>query len=753
MSSLLSYAPFRALIYLAYFSCISTCALVITGCSPNHLAALPKQNVAATFDIKVTDPELRNLTNVMSNVELEATGSFKEGHYLLNNTVISIPANTTFKLSLSLPIDNPAVVSTRNAEGYLWTSQSIGVNTVPVPQKILLEKGKVSAEIDLGRTLAAFMFNLLQVAPEGENLHQMVDTIQIKEAKLHLRDNSSLSIDKSKMHVGAESVIVISNLTIDKNFSYGGDCSVYITFDPDCRWIGERVDCTWEGGNSTLALKINKVGNRMVLTKDATVKKNQKIMLSNCNFRFGKLKRSNAHTTTCLIDLDELNWSHEVGVVGSKMHFLGNMNFVNTQLRIKTDVHETLANFPGKVPAILGVDIKSSGRETHFATTGPASAQEGRITVSKKDSNLVLHLGQTVLGPVDFDKLGSLHFRLEKGTAAFKQLDWSGKTSSFNLVAAGTSVLTVPDDMMIDKYGAGKTHLNMPLSLRLGSGKLKTPGGSLDLNDLNGDVLIDVGETIQLSSDLDFKLPKCPMLEGYDADVKVRGLQLTLANGMSNILLKNCTVVIPQTALYQTIVARVPKDLQFNMDKSLQKEKKWRYKNAMATHADVTNLKIEKIITKKANSLSFDASADAVVTGTIEKGSLAAMFGEGKTAHWTEKPWEIQGHVRGSGIANYKFNSSDKKNDLSYDIAMTLLVPEDVTLDWSKVAFGFLEKVERRKILKTLSGLEVPLKYSGSMDLFRNSKSVALRGLTINSVTVQPTGQDTKITFAAKTQL
>lgn len=727
-----------------------TCLLGLSGCA--LIPAKQVHTLPANFSIKVTDPDLRDLTNIMTHIELEASGTFMEGTYQLGKAEITLPAKTNFKLVLSLPTTNPAVLSTKDAEGFLWTSQPITINGVPVPQKILLTQQRVSGEIDLGRSLGAWVFNVLQMETDGDDFKKIVDQVKVEQAKLYLRKGSEMALAGKKLQVGPDSTVTIRDLFIDKKFEYEGDCFISTNFGRGCKWLGEKVDCTFEGGGAALTLKINKVGKRLILTKKSGSEK-QKMTMTSCNFRFGKNKRSSTSSAVCYVNVKELKWQHDAGQRGANLHFVGNMNFNRTNLNLKTDIHQTLAYFPQTVPGLLKVDINKNVRETHFNTTGNAIASSGRISVAKKSSKLVLHLGRTVLGPVDYDRHGALHFKLNNGIAQFKQLEWTGKKNKFTLVAAGDSILTVPDDMLIDKSaGAKTTNLDLPLTLKMGSARLRGARETIALTDLNGKFMVNVGKNIRLLSDLDFQLPRCSLFEGYDADISVRGLELTMVNGSSKLHLKNCTVMIPEASISETITKKVPSSFSFDMNKTLMEQERWRYRNAVATHAQVENLQINEIIARPDNTLVFSAQGDVKVDGTVEKGGIKAMFGTGGD-NWEIKPWSISGHVSGTGTARYSFEKQKNKTAIKYDLAMKLPVPEDVEVDWSQVADGVFEHVEKKAIFRKLQNVEVPISKSGYVRLFKDGTNAMMRDLDITAIEVKPSGKGTRISFAARSTM
>ncbi|HNB24671.1 MAG TPA: hypothetical protein PKZ32_19785, partial [Candidatus Melainabacteria bacterium] len=138
---------------------VLTLTLLLAGCNSLH----PRQEISVNYDVEVTDPSVKRLTEVTSNIRLVATGVFTPGTYTIGKTPVSIPPNTSFELKLAMPVTNPKVISAKDATGTFSVSRPISVMAVPVPLTISLYKGTVSGEMDLVRGMAAFFVNLLQV--------------------------------------------------------------------------------------------------------------------------------------------------------------------------------------------------------------------------------------------------------------------------------------------------------------------------------------------------------------------------------------------------------------------------------------------------------------------------------------------------------------------------------------------------------------------------------------------------------------
>lgn len=720
----------------------------LTACSKT--TGVQKQTISAAMSVPVNDPVIRRLTDATSSIDIVADGEFNPGNYHVNNMLVTIAPNTRFNLKLSLPIKDPAAISTKLATGSFTCSENLTINTIPVPKSIELTKGNVSAEVDLVHSMTAFLVSLLQASGESNDLRAMIESVRIEKATLALRPGSTLKFGTRDIAIGPDSNVVFSEVIVDHSLDYRGLCTLNLHFAKGCRWVGEKVSCEFEGGTAHLQMVATKVDDRLTLTTDKDRTASQKVVIEPCNFKFGKNKRSNALSKSVNINVKDLTWKHRQGDSFSNLHILGLMNLANTYLDLKTDSHETRALFPDTVDARLEITEDKEGKTTHFATTESATAKEGQITIAKKASRLELMLGQTTIGPVSFDKSGALQFVLENGIAKLKSLEWHGNKSNFVLTTAGSSTLSLPEGMLVEKgEGAGHTHLALPITIRLGAATIKGPGGQVKLANLAGDLTVDVDKEVQITSKLDFSIPDSKFFGGQQADVKVRGLDFSVINGKTGIHLRNCTVMLPDQVLVDSITKHIPDSFQFDLNKTLSENKKWRYRNAVASTVSVKNFKVTQMDPLPPNILKFSAEGDVDVNGTIEKTGIVG--GGGDSSKWEEKPWSLAGHAAGEGHVKYSFKPSGHglKSQLVYELDLSVPLSNDIKLDWSQVAGGLLKFAERKIIVGHLRKITVPIKYQGQMELFAKTDTIS-SNFNVTKLAVKSVRNDMQVDFAAE---
>lgn len=742
----------RPHLHNAIFILVLLCTLSLCGCTGKQ-AGSTQQEIDINYQVKIEDPDIKRLTTVTQGVDIAASGNFSAGTYMVKNSLVSIPPNTKFQLKLRLPIDNPDVISTANATGTLSTNNQISFNTIPIPKVIDLNKGTVSGDVDLARSIGAFFINLIQVGSLSGDMKAMINSIKIEKLALELRPGSTMYLGKKSLNIGPNSRVQLVNAEFDSALNYVGTCKVDINFAKGCKWIGEKVDCEFDGGKMQSQFRAQKFPNRLALTlpESVTAEENKPVVLENCTMRFGKDKRSNAVAKTCVGIVKEFSWQQVKGEDHPTLHLVSTMDMTGTNLHLKTDIHQTIGYFPGRVPGKLVANIKKEGRETDFETTGNAHAQTGKIIIEKKNTKLVLSLENVTVGPAVYAKEGALKFSLEGGVANIRELDWQAKTSQFCLKCGSGSTLTLPAEMLLEKTDpASGTALNLPLKLKLGTATLKTGSRSIDLANLDGVILIDVGKEIQLKSDLSFGLQKLTVLDGYDAKVSAKGLDLTVLDGKTNVILKHCAILVPDQPLKDAIKKRIPSTVEFKLHKVIKEDKTWRYQNAVAENVKITNLVVEDMRAKGSSALAFTASGDVYLDGTVDKSGIMFNKNEFKT-----KPWNLSGHVTGDGVVTYKFakkkGDSGDDDQLHYEMSMDIKMPDDMKLDWSEVAGGLLKMAEKKVILGRLKKIDIPFKHEGDINIIEKETS-AWKNLSISQVAINdaPNG-GTQIEFQAET--
>jgi len=735
---------------------IALTCLSLTACSVDNLIGsvkqLPqKQTVAAEVALPVKQPDLKNLLSVSSKIKIVASGSFKPGSYWSNGKQLSFSPDTNFEVDVEMPVESADSISTRSATGFLRTSKEFSVNALPVPKEIQLKEGKASGEVEFGKWLGAFFVNLLQLASNDGGLRDTIANMQIKSARLELKPGARLCFGEKSVIVGQDSTITLSDVAIDKDLNYKGDLVFDLNFEKGCDWLGKKVDVRFNGGYAKLYLIAEGRGKGLKLglnTNHPLIIDNRHmdIRLEDCRFNFGHNKQSVSLSRTAEIDIKELTWERRE-LKEPTLFLKSVMNLTDTACDISTGNHQSKLTLPGILHTILNIDTTGSESITHFETEGSAVAKAIAVTINKAHSNLLLLLEDGLLGPVNFDKFGTLDFSLKEGKAHLKSFEWQSGDNSFALYAEGNSTLSVPSEMLLQKKNKStKTSMSLPIDIAVGTANFKLGDTVTQLEDLKGRLRIDVEGEIEMESDLDFNIKHSTLFKNDEADVRVRGLDLKIGDKSSNLNLKNCQVLVTNKALAAAIQTETPSQFDLKLNKVLVENKHWRYRNAIGKEVKVENLKLLDMKARGPGVLDFKASADAVLLGSVEKCGL--FIGKDK---WQTKPWKLAGHLEGSGSVKYQFSKeAGKLSQLDYQLSLQLPLPEDMELDWSEVGAGLLKSTEKHVILSHLRQITVPVSHKGTIDLFADQK---WKNLKIVKLEVKPSETGAEVVFSASSKL
>lgn len=723
--------------------------VMASGCS--QIVPPKRQVIPAVVKMKITDPVLLDLAKATESVELVASGEFAPGNYDIKGIPLKVNEGTTFSLRLKTPIKNPNYLSAEDADGRLSTSQPLIIKGFSVPQAIELKDGKAIGDVDILKTVANFMLNVLEeqltINSENEDVRHLIGRMQVQKAVMRMRPNSFYEVGHKRLHFAEGSVVQLSDIAIDKDLNYQGTCDLHLKFLKDSEWIGERTDVLFNGGTGDLRLDARRINDVLTLTM---LDKHQRVTLDDCTFKWGKNKRSSAHAKHCVLSLGELTWRKTHKSAKPELHLVSKMDLRNTHVIVKTDTQTTDAQFPDTVPAVLKVDVVTPARETQFATLKTQTASVGTVEIHRPNTNLKIYLRNAAIGPIALDKFGELQFSLARGSAELDRLDWSTSKQSFTLETNGASTLTLPQGMELYSSGhPGGARLTLPISVKLGSATLKGKDDSLRLSNLKGNLVVTVDPDVSITSNLDLSIADSTMLGKHRVDVKARGLDLESSKGHALAHIKSCSVDLSEQALEEAITDEVPTSKTWTINKTFP-QSKWRYKNATIKTATVNNLHIDHMEHSGTNTIKFTASGDVSIDCSVEKGGLIAALKGKESKHYEVKPWSAKGHCKGEGTVKYKLipGSSLATSKLAYQLEMKLPVPDDVEVDWSQVTSGLLEAAEHGIIVKELKKLTVPININTKVAL-ADAKDQQWKGIALSKLVVTPSNRGAMISFSA----
>ncbi len=682
------------------------CLILVGGCAD---ITPQKQTVKADIRIKVEDPVVRRITEVTDRFDLQASGKFKGGSFMVHDKTLKFEPDTTFTLKLTLPIDDPKVISTKYATGELVTSQPISVNGIPAPEKLILKKGTVTGDVDIVRTIGIFIFNVLEyqnVSDEGgSDWKKAFAQLTINKSSLVMRPNSTMELGKQHIHIGKDSTLTFKDLIVDSDFNYAGQCIVDVNFADQNTYRGTKIDLDFNGGSMQINFNAKRQNGVVTLTAPD---KQKPIRLTDCIYRFGREKKSNAHAEVVLLNEKRFVWQKTEGTDKPAIHFSADMMLQKTILHILNTKLNLLANFPASVPAKLDIDRKEDGlMETNFNTLNLVPAANADITMHRQNEDVSVKLSDALVGPISIAKFGDLQLSLANGNAKLRQISWGTDAHGFTLNTSSGSTLSITKGMSMDlvKDQDGIT-CTLPMTLKLGQAKLLSSAMKLGLANLMGNMVLKIDKGVDLDGKINFTVANSNLFGSNKTDVAVNGLSVDSKNGNSRAQLRNCSIVIPMAALKEQIEEHLPDDKVFPINKTMLAERKWRYRNGFVESITLHNPQLDKIEMTSPGVAKFTASGDADAKGTIEKGGILSVI-KGP-AKWEKRPWSASAHLVGTGVVNYKIlaNDSLSNSELDYSASLDLPLPDDIDLDWSQVNDGLLEKAERNAVVKSIQKLK-----------------------------------------------
>jgi hypothetical protein len=724
-------------------------ATSITACEK---AVVPptRAGINVTFDVKVTDPDLQRLAAATDHIELVARGQFAPGTYEINHRQIKFEPDTAFILKLALPITDATVIHSADATGSLYTSRPFSAQGIELPQTIDLAKGKVSGDVDIVRTLGAFFVSFLQKTPQINDVRQIIESIHVDNATMRLRQDSVLEMDKQRLHVGDGSYVTLQDLSVDSDLNYNGVCKIKIKFLDGCSLHTDTSSCAFDGGKAEFELAATKINDRMNFSLKPGKRRAAHIELGRSRFSFGKNLQSSASAEACEMMPETISAQFIVGAKRPHLHMVSAMELKHPSVDWKTDVQITKFAFKGSVPATLQIDQDEGGIVCGFATTDTMEAESGQIVISKRNSTLTVLLTNASIGPTSLDKSGALAFSLEHGSARLKQLEWAGKKGKFSLVTDRAAAIDIPDGLQAGRQAIGApARFRMPVDIRLGTASLKGSSGTTELTNIDGKLLIDVDKEVELTGDMDFRLPDSHALDGETIDVAAHGLRLAIANGVSIFHLDKCSVVIPQGAVQRAINRKLPDTMTIKLNKLVMPQETWRYRNGVVKTATIKGLELKHMQPKK-DELSFTATGDIEIDGTVDQQQKKLLAKDTNGGDWQPRDWQLFGHFDDEGSVGYKFIKQEgtrNQHQISYDLNMNFPVPSDTHLDWSKVANGIMGYVERQVIVRHLRKMTVPIHYGGTVAIFPDN-SIG-RGFKVSHLVAKHIGGNTQLDFVA----
>jgi len=739
------------------------CGIFFSACT---VETKKVESINANMVVPVSDPVFRKLTNATKFVELQAEGEFRAGAYAVRNTEVHVEPNTTFRLELNLPIDNPQSINIANATGKLVTSKALSAKGIALPQTIILQNGKVSGELDFVRIMSSFLFNMLQFQnvtdAGGGQMRKIISKVTISRAHIELRPDSFIVAGKHKLHVGKDSYVELKNLAVDKNLDYKGDCQIAINFAKNCEFIGEKASAIFNGGNAIDTVRVERRNN--IVSLALLPNSNPKIKLHDCLYQFGKNKDATAHCNNSEIILTKFAYSdNQTDDKKASYEATAQMLISQTQLAMRYPTYHLDAYFPETEPATVQLYSNDKSHSLEFRTQ-QVLAERGNILLIRPNSRIDISLSHTNLGEIVFAKTGELGFSLSDSSAGFNSLKWYSANKCFRLDASPGSTLTISKGTslaMFKEHPGAKMTAIIPLSIKMGKANITTAAANkIELDSVNGQMVINVADEVQLQGTADFAITYSKLLGDSNTNVKVRGLELSSKSGKPELSLKSCTLTVPRDALKSRILALLPQEKTFDLHQEILKERTWRYDHGFITRLKVSAPKVSAFKFCGTNTASFTIAAEVEIDGTVEKSGILSILKK-DPKHWETRDWSASAPCTGSGQVSYKLlgNKTLADSTIDYEIKMKLPIPDNIDVDWSGVSHGLVRKAEQSAICKYLKKC-TPFNGSRFFRLDRQGEfklsekaDPRMQAVRISKFQTEPTASGIAITFVGEAAL
>jgi len=730
-----------------------TSVVFLGGCAKKTITGqLSSTNIGWT----VHDPVLSKFTHICKNVELKAEGEFKKGSANFHGFQIGAQDGTKFSLSLNIPINNPERINFGTATGALTVSKPLSINGIPLPQKVVLEPGKASADVDLLGGMSEFLLNIItsKAAEQTDSAtHSIIQSVTIKSTLLDLTPGSTLDLGKLHLAIGPNSKVTLTDLKVDSDLNYNGNVQAALNFADGCAYIGQKKEFKFNGGKANLLLRAVKSAGNYTFNLEA-----QKSLadLTDCTYAFGIYKQCMAKAAHGVLQVDNFKWQETEGTT-PQLTTKSTMRIEKSNLLIKNarKTFTLIADFSAPIPANLEVNVNDGVIGTNWWTTTTNRADRCLIDIDPKTSTTSLILGRTEVGPVSLSKEGDLDFSFDKGVSQLQKLKWSNGKKSFEISCAAGSTISIPPNMSMSLLKDQDSSVTkLPLNLKVGKATVSGAKSDIELSNVKGNVLLVVDNGTSLKGGLDFSLVNCDLLGEHQVDVHTDGLNFASDKKGGRINLNSCKMIVTDKTMSAIINEQMPTESSYDIDKCLLEQQKWRYRNAVLKNVKISHTQVNQLKASAPGEERFTVTGDVAVQGTIEKGGLLAVLKKEKS-NWELKPWSATGKIEGEGILKYQIKPQDPftKSHIDYLLSIDLKPAKEVDLDWSKVSDGILSKAENSIITKFISSYDPKAMLKKSTYKFFKTETKKLSNVSISNVVTAPTKDGLSIAFSAQLRM
>ena len=736
----------------------------LTGC-----ASCTRTTIPADATIHITDPTFQRLSAVTSKIDVKASGTLREGRYSFRNVPMVVPADTSFTLTLSLPVQNDTTIAVGAATGQLTLSRSISIASVPAPQSVEIKSGKATIDVDFGRTLAAFLIDLFQKKEsqlKGAKVQDILNTLQVDQASFRLRPDTALNLKTFKATIGENSTIAFANLKCDEHFNYNGDCAMTINLkslamlsQEDTTTDEKRLQLTASATKLAMKFGLKRQADALTLTwKDESSSTKSVVSLADflCGARNGTI-----FGARCDLQIDSCLLTKRIDEEPVDIEMTGILELTDGALISKSPQRRIRATLPGSTTVNVAVNRNQNHSSLLVSSKQGIRATDLEWQIHTKDATVLLNLISADTSAFTLSSGKGLSVSLKQGNLVPSKLIWQsqGRSITANL---RNSAMVLPKDVHFDINGSDVQTQDLKLSLKAPRIELRSGGQRMELRNLQGDVnLKTANDQIDLTSKLSVMLKNSADRGLPNVPLQIETVQLTATKSAIKASLENCKLSIATTNLAQVIRNSLPERKSFAVNKPVLQNRRWRYRNLNLSDVTLTHPSLSKLDFHKNNLIDVEGGADVSASGTVERFQLGLNPSDEGQRGWKEHPWSAKGHVAGGGQVTFRIIPADSlaETKLGYNLNLKMKVPEDLTVDWSQVAGDIPAKAEQAalgavvKHAALFSAEEgIPIISSGTMPLFKNGDA-RLKKLKVSTFKTNVNNGTLTILFSAQTNL
>lgn len=749
---------------LSLFVLHLTCA-GLTGC-----ASCTRTTIPADVTIHITDPTFQRLSAVTSKIDVKASGTLREGRYSFRNVPLVVPADTSFTLTLSLPVQNDTTIAVGAATGQLTLSRSISIASVPAPQSVEIKSGQATIDVDFGRTLAAFLIDLFQKKEsqlKGAKVQDILNTLQVDQASFRLRPDTALNLKTFKATIGENSTIAFANLKCDEHFNYNGDCAMTINLkslamlsQEDATTDEKRLQLTASATKLAMNFGLRRQADALTLTWKEGSSSSTKSVVSLADFLCGA-RNGTIFGARCDLQINSCLLTKRIDEEPVDIEMTGILELTEGALISKSPQRRIRATLPGLTTVNVAVNRNQNQSSWQVSSKQGIRATDLEWQIHTKDATVLLNLISADTSAFTLSSGKGLSVSLKQGNLVPSKLIWQsqGRSITANLRNAA---MVLPKDVHFDINGSDVQTQDLKLSLKAPRIELRSGAQRMELRNLQGDVnLKTANDQINLTSKLSMMLKNSADTALPNVPLQIETVQLTATKSAIKASLENCKLSIATTSLAQVIRNSLPERKSFAVNKPVLQNRRWRYRNLNLSNVTLTHPSLSTLEFNENNLIDVEGGADVSASGTVERFQLGLNPSDEGQRGWKEHPWSAKGHVDGSGQVTFRIipAGSLSETKLGYNLNLKMKVPEDLTVDWSKVAGDIPAKAEQAvlgavvKHAALFSAEEgIPIISSGTMPLFKNGDA-RLKKLKVSTFKTNVNNGILTILFSAQASL